>query len=148
MNITEAKMQKQSRYSKIRNRVEISQLEKLKSKYSKVELINGYTHNEQKKLLDGMNLGIVPVLWEDNLPQVAIEQVAYGVPILVSNLGGVQEIVNNDNFIFHAGDKEEFINKLIMIYNDRTLLDTLWTSERHLVTVKEHVTELQSAYEK
>ena len=27
-------------------------------------------------------LSIVPVLWEDNLPQIAIESIAYGVPVL------------------------------------------------------------------
>lgn len=137
-----------ARYQEMKNRKEIHRLKKLRSRFAKGEIINGYTHDNQKFLLNGMNLGIVPVLWEDNLPQVAIEQVAYGVPILVSDIGGTQEIVNNDNFIFRAGDKQEFIDKLIRIIDNRQLLDEFWTSKSHLITIEEHINELQNVYEK
>ena len=94
-----------------------------------------------------MNLGIVPILWEDNLPQVAIEQMAYGVPIMVSDLGGAKELVQDPNFIFRSGDMEDFISKLMKVIEDRELLDNFWSKCRHLTTLQEHVTELIEIYE-
>ena len=67
---------------------EVTEIDNLRHKFHDIELIDGYTKDNQKELLQGCHLGGVPVLWEDNLPQVAIEQIAYGVPILVSDFGG------------------------------------------------------------
>ena len=88
--------------------------------------MNGYTKNNQKELLQGANLGILPVMWEDNLPQVAIEQIAYGVPVLTSDLGGAKELCNDLNFVFKAGNVTDFINKLYNIYEHRELLLEYW----------------------
>ena len=114
--------------------------------YYSVEWVNGYTKDNQRELLSNVNLGIVPVMWEDNLPQVAIEQVALGVPILVSDLGGAQEICNNADFIFEAGNKEQFIEKLIDIYEHRDLLNDFWNTSMKLVTMQEHIQELERFY--
>lgn len=130
-----------------KNGPELKRIEKLKEKFASVSLINGYTKEKQQEILSDVNLGIVPVLWEDNLPQVAIEQAAYGVPILVSDLGGAQEICRNENFIFKAGDTEDFLRKLYHIYNHRELLEDFWNHSMHLVTKEEHIQELRKFYE-
>ena len=135
-----------ARYDNEINKNEIDRLSRLKTKFSTLELINGYTPQNQRELLKDMNLGIVPVLWEDNLPQVAIEQIANGVPIVVSDRGGAQEIVNNRYFVFKAGNIEDFIDKLSEIQKNRQKLVDFWKTNRHLVTMQEHVDELMKVY--
>ena len=135
-----------ARHNKKHNSQEIERLKKLESKFKKIELVNGYTADNQKELLEGINLGIVPVQWEDNLPQVAIEQISYGVPILVSDLGGAREIVKDEHFIFHAADTADFVKKLSMIQNNRHLLKDFWNAERRIVTMQEHIGELIDTY--
>lgn len=125
-----------ARYDERRQKSELSRIATLKNKFNSVELVNGYNPDNQKDLLQGMNLGIVPILWEDNLPQVAIEQMAYGVPIMVSDLGGAKELVQNPNFIFRSGDMEDFISKLMKVIEDRELLDNFWSKCRHLTTLQ------------
>lgn len=134
-----------ARYSS-NNSDEIERIGRLKQKFASVELINGYTKDNQRELLKGMHLGIVPVLWEDNLPQVAIEQVAYGVPILVSDLGGAKEICRNINFIFKSGNVVDFISKLRKILENKRLLDDFWSRSMDLVTMQQHVDELVQYY--
>lgn len=136
-----------ARYNKNKNKKELERLDKLRDDFNSIEIINGYNSDNQKKCLEKINLGIVPVLWEDNLPQVAIEQISYGVPILVSDLGGAKEIVNNDKFVFEAGNADDFICKLINIMNNRNLLEEFWYTSKHLVTLKEHIEELRTVYE-
>lgn len=136
-----------ARYSKISNRKQLKDLKKLNNKFFQIDLISGYTPLNQKQILQGQHLGIVPVLWEDNLPQVLIEQIAYGVPILCSDLGGGKEIVNNPSFTFKAGDVEDFNTKLINIFNNRSLLEEFWTSVKKLTTLQEHIQEIKFIYE-
>ena len=135
-----------AKHDPVAQKKEIQELEKLKRKCADVILINGYTPNNQKQLLQGIHLGIIPVLWEDNLPQVAIEQVAYGVPILTSDLGGAAEIGNNSNFVFKAGNTQEFLQRVSYFYNNRQELNRFWDNAMELVTLDQHMKQLTNIY--
>lgn len=136
-----------AKYTKFKNSKELKKIDALKSKFFKIDLVNGYDESNQQQYLQNQHLGIVPVLWEDNLPQVLIEQIAYGVPVLCSDLGGGKEIVNNSDFVFKAANTNDFINKLLNIYTNRSLLDSFWKTAKKLTTFKEHMAELENIYE-
>lgn len=120
-------------------------LSKLKAFHS-VDIIHGYKHSELSNILKNVNLGVVPVLWEDNLPQIAIEMVAHGVPILTSDAGGANEIARNDNFVFKAGDSKSFTSKLLRLVNHPERLNDYWKSSMKLVSNKEHYQEMVKRY--
>ena len=126
---------------------EISEINSLRPKFHNIELIDGYTKDNQRELLQECHLGIVPVLWEDNLPQVAIEQIAYGVPILVSDLGGAKELCPSTDFIFKAGNIDDFLLKLINIIDHREILNEFYIKSKKLVTMHEHAAEILRYYE-
>lgn len=119
--------------------------EKLKS-FNDVIVYNGYTHDNLSQILSNVNLGVVPVLWEDNLPQVAIEMVAFGVPILCSDFGGASELCNNDLFKFKGGDEQDFRNKLVGFVKNPELLEKYWENHPPLMTMEKHVKELMNIY--
>lgn len=127
---------------------EVSRIHALENKFYKIEIYDGYTKDNQKELLKDVHLGIVPVLWEDNLPQVAIEQIAFGIPILVSNLGGAKELCQNDDFVFKAKDTEEFMFKLRHIYENRDLLIDFFKTSKELVTMSAHIRDIENYYDK
>ncbi len=135
-----------AKYSTLSNKNELNHIKELKKHFHSIDLFNGYDSSNQKNYLQGQHLGIVPVLWEDNLPQVLIEQIAYGVPVLCSNLGGGKEIVNNPDFVFEAGNEQDFINKLLSIYSDRTKLSMFWGNVKKLTILEEHVNFLNTIY--
>ena len=108
---------------------------------------DGYTHETLDRVLASVNLGVVPVLWEDNLPQVAIEMVARGIPILTSDRGGAQEIARNPAFVFRAGRHTSFASKLEEIGSGRLPLARFWDHEPRLVTMDGHVDHLLRCYE-
>ncbi|MGN9125063.1 glycosyltransferase family 4 protein [Oliverpabstia intestinalis] len=136
-----------AKYDERTQRQDVAQIMELKRIYKNIKLVNGYTKQNQRELLTGIHLGIVPVLWEDNLPQVAIEQVAYGVPILVSDLGGAAEVCNNKQFVFKAGDRGDFLTKLQYIIENRECLNDFWKYSMHLVTMDQHINQLNRLYE-
>ncbi len=117
-------------------------------KFRKYISYDGYKREEIDSLLQKQHLGIIPVLWEDNLPQVAIEMVAHGVPILTSDMGGASEIANNDKFCFHAADVAQCAEKIKDFVKHPDTLQEYWTNFRGLKTMDEHIKELLFIYQK
>ena len=135
-----------ARYNKTDDAERLKRINRIREKFKEVEVINGYTKDNQANLLSDVNLGVVPVLWEDNLPQVAIEQVAFGVPILTSNLGGAQEVANNGQFIFDVADANSCLRKFLEIYKNRELLHNFFNTSMRLITMDEHINEIMKMY--
>ena len=121
-------------------------IEMLGKRLNKVYYSDGYTHEQLDEILRDADLGIIPVLWEDNLPQVAIEMVSHGVPILTSDLGGASELGNNAEFVFKNDDVGDFLDKLERLLDREIPLAAFWENAMKLVTFDEHVKQLQLAY--
>lgn len=116
----------------------------LKSKFHDIVFFDGYTHTEFPKIMENVNLGIVPPLWEDNLPQVTMEMIANGIPVMTSNNGGAHELNTHPDFVFIS--KTDCINKINKIANDRNLLEDYWDYSVPLTTMEQHVEQLKDVY--
>src|SRR5262249_23128484 len=93
-----------------------------------------------------IDLGIVPVLWEDNLPQVAIEFVGSGLPVLSSDLGGAQELLDCPRLTFRAGSFKDFFAKLQGVVDDPGLLGKAIAGRKRLLSTHEHYRILRDQY--
>ena len=136
-------------YAKIKDendKINVEKIQKLNGKLNSAVHFNGYKHQDLPEIYKRIDLGIVPVIWEDNLPQVAIEFVAYGVPILCSDLGGAQELSEAKEFVFKAGNIESFQEKIANIINDRDLLKKYFEKQKKLTTMDEHINSLMKFY--
>ena len=120
-------------------------LERL-SNFKSVITYDGYSHKNLKEVLSNVDLGLVPVIWEDNLPQVAIEMSALGIPILASSFGGASELTRSDLFKFRGGDKQDFQTKLIQFIKNPDLLDEYYKHANKLQTMNGHIKELMNFY--
>ncbi len=114
--------------------------------FNNVKIYNGYTNEKLPQILANVNLGIVPVLWEDNLPQVAIEMVACGVPILCSSFGGASELCSSEFFKFEGGNVNAFLIRLKELTQHPEKLEEYWQCHNGLTTMEKHVSELASYY--
>ena len=52
-----------------------------------------YAAGEQSRILGGLDLVALPSIWWENSPLVALEALAEGVPVVVSAIGGMPEVV-------------------------------------------------------
>jgi len=107
----------------------------------------GYSYENIPSMLDSIHLGVVPPLWEDNLPQVTFELLACRVPVLCSNLGGAQEFVRHPAFIFDPALEGDFQYKLRTIRENPHLLTEFWKEARLAKPVEEHIKELIEIYQ-
>lgn len=77
--------------------------------------------------------GVIASTGWDSLTMSAIEMSASGLPLLVSNLQGLKETVEDgeSGYIFSAGHHFDLINKLTMLINDKSLHEKMSTDSRN-----------------
>ena len=94
--------------------------------------------------MEDVNLGIVPPLWEDNLPQVAIEMISNGIPVLTSMNGGAKELNSHVMFRFHT--EKDLLEKIKKINSNRYLLTEYWDYAYKLTSMDVHIKNLIKIY--
>lgn len=115
-------------------------------KLAGLSIYHGYSHDQLNGLLRQVDLGIIPVVWEDCLPQVAIEFVAHGVPIITSKLGGAREIGANPDFEFDVDNPKGLMDLLTRFANDKRKLAEFWKNKPLLRSMEAHTAELLQYY--
>ncbi len=123
-----------------------AQIKRVAHRFASVAFYDGYTHNQLPELLAGVDLAVVPVLWEDNLPQVAIECVASGVPILTSDRGGAQELLGCPDLVFRAGSRADLYAKLRGVVADPSILASALAGRSRLFSPHEHYARLREQF--
>lgn len=132
--------------SKIKNIETKNRLTELKTKFKDVVIYDGYTHNDFPVIMEDVNLGIVPPLWEDNLPQVAIEMISNGIPVLTSMNGGAKEL--NSHVMFRFQTEKDLLEKIKEINSKRYLLTEYWNYAHKLTSMDTHIENLIKIYNK
>ena len=126
----------------------MTRLTRLAQKLDDVLHYDGYKHSDLARILADADVGIVPVQWEDNLPQVAIEMVAHGLPIVTSDRGGAQELGgHNQGFVFSAESAESLVSTLESLADGTTPLRAYWDHAMDLWTMDAHSERLMKIYD-
>ncbi len=107
---------------------------------------DGYTHDGLDAILADVDVGIVPPLWEDNLPQVAIEMHARHIPLLTSDRGGAQELGRCPEMVFKAGDVADFHRRIKAVLDGRIDAGSYWAGAIPPRSMEDHVEELIAIY--
>lgn len=107
---------------------------------------NGYDRSEINSILDATDFGVVPVLWEDNLPQVAIEMASRGVPYICTDRGGAKELTKCNKFVFSADSTEEFCEIIRHFIYHTDELKEFYDDYQGLTTMSQNVDQLLEIY--
>ena len=132
--------------SKLVDRPTMDRFLRLSERFATVLFADGYAHDQLDELLTDVDLGLIPVLWEDNLPQVAIEMHARHIPLLTSDLGGAQELGRCANLVFKAGDTVDFAKKIERILSGKVSTKSYWAGAMTPYSMDDHLSELQETY--
>ena len=124
----------------------VERLRAVAHRFRTITVHNDYTHGTLDRVLNGVGLGVVPPLWEDNLPQVPMEMVSHGIPILTSDRGGAREIAGQPGFTFRARDYQDVVLRLRAVATGRIPLARFWEKPTRLLSMEQHVAELESFY--
>lgn len=115
-------------------------------KFHDIYYSDGYNHQTLPKILEKVDVGIIPSLWEDNLPQVAIEYHSRKIPIITSDKGGAPELSNNSNYIYESLNREELYEILQKIIDGKLTHDDYWLNARQPISMQEHCYNLMNEF--
>lgn len=101
----------------------------LVAKYSSDRIVfKGKYHNDDlQQVLDSFDVLVCPSIWLENAPLVIQEAQSAQLPVLVSNKGGMAELVHDgeDGFTFELGDENDLCSKMQDIVDNPEKLRTL-----------------------
>ncbi|MFN0243356.1 MAG: glycosyltransferase [Planctomycetota bacterium] len=104
--------------------------------------------DEVARVLACTDLVVVPSVWYENSPLVILEATAARTPLLVSDQGGMAELVQVgvNGFHFRMGDAADLALALSRLLADRSALDALYQRPVAIPRVEEHVLVLEERY--
>lgn len=107
-----------------------------------------YAPSELPNIMSETDLGLVCPIWEDNAPQVVMEFLNFGVPVIGARIGGIPDFVTERNGMLFDPHSDEDIARVAHRL-DRLTRDDLAAiaPEGKLKTPQQHATEVLSLYE-
>jgi len=116
--------------------------------HKNVEFCNAYQYEDFQKIFDELDVVIVPSIWWENSPLVLLRSLAHNVPVIVSDLGGLTEIIKHEEngFVFEAGNTESLTAVLEKIDNDPRILNTIKSQIQLPPRIEEEAFEYETIY--
>ncbi len=103
-----------------------------------VRWIDGYDHKELPDILDEIDLGILPSIGFETYSISAYELTMSGVPVVMSDSVGFEELIDRPDFRFRRADKVSLRATLERLVTDRNLLAGYWGDDR-VPSLDEHL---------
>lgn len=111
--------------------------------------LNGAFSKEMlSRVLRELDVVVVPSLWYENSPNVILEAFAHCTPVIVSNVGGMAEMVEDGvgGLRFRRGDVEDLTRQLQRLLDRPALLEALREGIPPVKRVAEEMDELKRIY--
>ena len=125
----------------------VDRLTAMGDRFASVSFADGYTHDTLDDILAEIDVGVIPVLWEDNLPQVAIEMHARHIPLLTADMGGARELGACPDMVFRAGDRMDLMRRIRAILNGEVTSAGYWAGQVMTpVSMEGHLEDLRHLY--
>jgi glycosyltransferase involved in cell wall biosynthesis len=83
----------------------------------RIEFCGDYELNNIARVLEEINVVVVPSLWYENAPLVISTAQAFGIPVIATRLGGMKEMVVDgvNGFTFRLADAEDLADKIRLL---------------------------------
>ena len=106
-----------------------------------------FEHGDIARVLSEIDVLVVPSLWYENSPLTIHEAFMAGAPVLVSDIGGMAELVEDGGGLtFAVGDDEDLSRKMRRLVEEKGLMGSLRKSIPKVKTVEEDAAELLKYY--
>jgi glycosyltransferase involved in cell wall biosynthesis len=116
----------------------------------RVEFAGFRTGEELERIIGRSRAVVVPSKWKEVFGLVAIEAMASGKPVIVSDRGGLPEVVGDAGMIVPAGDDEALARAMQMVLDDKEYADMLGAKARKRVgerfLFEKHLDAIENLY--
>jgi glycosyltransferase involved in cell wall biosynthesis len=102
-------------------------LKKMVNRLDKIEFCGEYQYEKMPEIFNKIDLLVVPSIWWENSPLVLLKALAHKIPAIVSDLGGLTEIIKDgeNGFTFQAGNSDSLAQVLRKICSNPSALNKI-----------------------
>lgn len=124
-------------------------LRRLAAQDRRLQLAGTYEGDEVSRVLRELDVVVVPSVWYENSPNTILEAFAHGTPVVVSDLGGMAELVAHDvdGLRFVPGDASSLAAQLQRLVQEPDLLSRLRAGIQPVRSVEAEMVELEGVYD-
>lgn len=105
-------------------KAEVEEVIKENKLEKRVKLLGFLNKEEMKETVRKCKFVVVPSIWYENCPYSVIETLCTGKPVIGANIGGIPELVkdNENGFIYKYDDINELAEKMKVLFEDDKLV--------------------------
>lgn len=114
-----------------------------------VKFLGTFPNDELGSILEEIDVLVVPSRWYENTPLVMQSALATRTPLIVTDLGGMAELVKHghNGLLFKLNDWRSLRAQLLSILKDRQSLERMRENIKEERTVGEMVDDIESVFE-
>jgi glycosyltransferase involved in cell wall biosynthesis len=123
-------------------------LRKIASGESRIAFCGTFGNRHIADVLDGIDVLVIPSLWHENMPLVALSAQAAGCPLVASDIGGMSDVVvhGKNGLLFARGSSVELAELIVRLSADDGLLARLSSQAISPTDTESYVDELEAEY--
>ncbi|MFC2154211.1 glycosyltransferase family 4 protein [Candidatus Altiarchaeota archaeon] len=102
-------------------------LQKLAKGNKRIQFCGKYNYEDMSGIYNDIDILVVPSIWWENSPLVLVSALSHNVPAIVSDLGGMSEVIENgkNGFTFDPGNVNSLTDLIIRLSKKPTILNKL-----------------------
>lgn len=114
----------------------------------RVAFCGRYKEEDLPEILRSIDVVVIPSIWWENSPLILLRALSHKVPVIVSNLAGLTEIVKDgiNGFSFTAGDPNSLAEIIKRISSDQMILNQIKVNIQILPRIEEEALEYEKLY--
>jgi len=122
----------------------------INSKPDNIQLLGTFPNAELGRILDNMDVLVVPSRWYENTPLVIQSALATKTPVIATNLGGMSELVKHEQngLLFELNDYNSLHTQLARLVDNRSILKQFMDDIPPERTIEAMVDDIEGIYEK
>lgn len=107
-----------------------------------------FANHQIYRIMKGIDILVVPSIWYENTPLVILSAQAFGLPVIATDLGGINEIVTDrkNGFLFKRGDDHQLSKIIQTLIHDRSQLKRLSDNIDSPKSMETYTDEIENIY--
>lgn len=117
---------------------------------SHVEFRGQYDFNDIEAILQGIDIVIVPSIWYENAPLTITTSLAYGIPVITSDIGGMKELIRDghNGLTFKVGDADDLSHKIVTIAGDPGMIQLFKRNIQYPIRIEEEAFNMELIFKR
>ena len=112
-----------------------------------IEFLGHQNAQQVATLLSKAQFSVVPSEWYENNPLSVIESLCAGTPVVGARIGGIPELINENNGItFTSGNMDELAQAIIKAFDTQWNKDDIKTAAAARFSEQEHLKQIEEIY--